>query len=56
MCCLKKKGRVFLSDDAAVMPPHFHTAACRMFKAVTKLVDIWDDAVQKWPQLLGRES
>lgn len=44
-----------MSEDTAVMLSHFNTSACRMFRAVTKLVDFGDDAVQKCPQLLEKK-
>lgn len=50
---LKEEMTALFSEDIAVMPPLFNTAACRMFKAATKLVDFGDDAVQKWTRLLG---
>ena len=37
------------------MPHQFNAPAWRIFKAVTKLVDFWDEAVQKWLQFFRRK-
>lgn len=43
-----------MTEDNGVRLPHFN-AASKIFKAIAKLVDFGNDAVQLWLQLLGRE-
>lgn len=44
-----------MTEDNGVRLPHFN-AASKIFKAIAKLVDFGNDAVQRWLQFPGREG